>query len=131
MQKKKERSDDAVLSLERIGREIREAKTINSTGTNILKFEKKITSSTDTNTFIRYVRNTSTNRLMRQSATTLAGLPSDSTSGNIVADQMLPSSALVPILQIMVVVSMQLPYDLTFADGSAWNTKVFPMNYGL
>jgi prepilin-type N-terminal cleavage/methylation domain-containing protein len=42
MQGKKERCDDAALSLERISRELREAKTIHSTGTNILKFEKKL-----------------------------------------------------------------------------------------
>ncbi len=129
MQTKKERSDDAVLALERISREIREATTINDTGTNHLIFEKNITSSTDTNTFIRYVRNTSTNKLMRQSATTSGGLPSDSTSGNIVAENVTVFSA-----------SQQSNYgsslnaiviNLTFANGSAWNTKVFPMNYGL
>ena len=129
MQRRKERSDDAVLSLERISKELREATTINSTGSNVLIFEKNITSSKDTNLFIRYVRNTSNNRLRRQSATTLAGLPSDSTSGNKVAENVTVFSS-----------SLNLEYDsslnivvieLTFADGSEWETKVFPMNYGL
>ena len=129
MQERKVRSDDAVLSLERIGRELREARDITSHGSNILIFEKKITSSTDANTFIRYVRNTSTNRLMRQSATTFAGLPSDSTSGNIVAENVTVFSSNATPWYTSSVNLVVL--DLTFADGTVWMTSIFPRNYGL
>jgi prepilin-type N-terminal cleavage/methylation domain-containing protein len=140
MQTKKERSDAAALSLERISRELGEATFIDPSGvgTDILRLMKKldpddptksITSSTDKNPFIRYVRNTSNNRLMRQSATTLAGLPSDSTSGKKVADNVtvFSSSQNLEFDSSLNVIAL----DLTFADGSVWQTKVFPMNYGL
>ncbi len=86
MQNRKERADDAVMVLEKISREVREAKTINNTSSNQLIFEKNVTSSTDTNKFVRFVRNPSTNELRRQSSTTYGGLPGNSTSGNIVAE---------------------------------------------
>jgi prepilin-type N-terminal cleavage/methylation domain-containing protein len=133
MQRKKERSDEAVLSLERISRELGEATAINSTGDNILTFQKKldpddvtksITSSTDKNPFIRYARDTSTNILWRQSATTDAGLPSDSTPGNIVAEN-------VDVFKSSGSNLNAIEIDLTFANGSVWKTVVFPMNYGL
>ena len=135
MQERKVRSDDAVLSLERIGRELREARDITSHGNNILIFEKKITSSTDANTFIRYVRNTSTNRLMRQSAATLAGLPGNSTSGNIVAENITvfscskQSNYLSPLEAIEIDLTCDDPNDN--APGAVWKTKIFPRNYGL
>jgi len=142
MQHKKERSDDAVLSLERIGRELKEATNISYAGNNMLIFEKNvdqddvcITSSTDTNTFVEYVRNTSTNRLMRQSAATLADLPGDSTSGNIVAENITvfscskQSNYLSPLEAIVINLTCDDPNDND--DGSAWMTKVFPRNYDL
>ena len=129
MQERKVKSDDAVLSLERIGRELREARYIEPTSTDILIFEKKITSSTDPNTWIRYVRNTSTKSLMRQSADTLANLPSDSTSGEVVAKDVTafsstPDGSYGSSLDLFII-------DLTFDGGAVWKTKVFPRNYGL
>ncbi len=140
MQTKKERSDAAVLSLERISRELGEVTFIDPSGvgTDILRFKKKldpddstksITSSIDKNPFIRYVRNTSNNKLKRQSATTFAGLPTDSSSGKVVAENVTVFSSSQNLefdssLNVIVL-------DLTFADGSVWQTKVFPMNYGL
>jgi len=129
MQERKEKSDEAVLSLERIGRELREATAINYAGNNLLIFEKKITSSTDTNTFIRYARDTSTNILWRQSADLLANLPSDSTPGNIVAENVdFFRSDAAPWYESSVDLVV---LDLTFLDGSVWKTSVFPRNYGL
>ncbi len=138
MQERKERSDEAVLSLERIGRELREATAINYAGNNLLIFEKNselnfatiaITSSTDKNPFIRYARDTSTNILWRQSATTLAGLPSDSTPGNIVAENV---NVFTTSQQANYGSSLQaVALNLTFESGAAWKTKVFPRNYGL
>jgi len=140
MQTKKEMSDAAVLSLARISRELREVTFIDpsGTGTDVLRFQKKldpddptksITSSKDKNPFIRYVRNTSTNTLRRQSATTFAGLPSNDTTGHKIAlnvdafssNQYTQYDSSIKMIRL----------DLTFEDGSVWETVVFPMNYGL
>ena len=129
MQTRKERDDAAIMILEKIGREIKEARTINSAGSDILIFEKNVTMSMDTNTFVRYVRNTATNRLRRQSATSLGALPGDSTSGNIVAENVTFFS-----------IDAQTHYgssvdmitiDVELADGSDWMTRIYPRNYGL
>jgi prepilin-type N-terminal cleavage/methylation domain-containing protein len=124
MQRKKERSDEAVLSLERISRELIEARYIDYADNNELRFEKRITSSTDPNPWIRYARDTSTNILWRQSADLLANLPSDSTPGNIVAENVTVFNSSGSNLNAIEI-------DLTFANGSVWKTVVFPMNYGL
>ena len=129
MQKKKERSDDAILVLGKISREVKEATAINNTGSNQLVFEKNVTSSTDTNKFVKFVRNPSTNRLWRQSATTYGGLPGNNNSGNIVAENVTvfnssTAQAYGSSLNLIII-------DLDLADGSAWRTKIFPRNYGL
>jgi hypothetical protein len=66
---------------------------------------------------------------MRQSATTLASLPSDSTSGNKVAENVTDFSSSQQTVYGSSLNEIQI--DLTFANGSEWKTKVFPMNYGL
>jgi prepilin-type N-terminal cleavage/methylation domain-containing protein len=129
MQERKERSDDAVLSLERIGRELREATDISNIATNQLIFEKNVTSSTDGNLFVKFVLNTSTNELMRQSSTTYGGLPGNSTSGNVIAENVTVFSANEQANYGSSLNAIVL--DLTFANGSVWKTKVFPRNYGL
>jgi prepilin-type N-terminal cleavage/methylation domain-containing protein len=135
MQERKERSDKAVLALERIGRELREARYIDYADNNELRFEKKITSSTDLNPWIRYARDTSTNILWRQSADLLANLPSDSTPGNVVAENVTvfscskQSNYLSPLEAIVINLTCDDPNDND--DGSVWKTKVFPRNYGL
>jgi len=133
MQNRKERDDDAILVSEKISREIREAKNIVYAGNNQLVFEKNVTSSTDTNTFIQYVRDIPTKRLMRQSAATLAGFPGNSTSGNIVAEHVTVFTA--STSQSYGSSVNLIDFDLVFAEpgliGSEWNTKVQPRNYGL
>lgn len=129
MQTRKERDDDAILVLEKINREVREAKTINNTGSNQLIFEKNVTSSTDTNKFVKFVRNPSTNRLRRQSSTSYGGLPGNNTSGNIVAENVTvfnanPDQSYGSSVDLIII-------DLEFADGSNWRTKIYPRNYGL
>ncbi len=129
MQERKVRSDDAVMSLERIGRELREATNINNISSNQLIFEKNVTSSADANKFVKFVLNPSTNELRRQSATTYGGLPGNNTSGDLVARFVTGFSS-----------SQQANYgsslkavvlNLTFDSGSVWRTKVFPRNYNL
>ena len=129
MEKRKERSDDANLILEKISRELKEATTINSTGSNILVFEKNITSSTDTNTFVKFVRNTSTNRVRRQSATSVGALPGDSTSGDIVAENVTVFNSSTQQAYGSSLNLIQI--DLNFDEGVPWRTKIFPRNYGL
>lgn len=127
MRKRKERADDAVLVLEKISREAKEAKTINNVGSNTLIFEKNVTSSVDTNKFVKFIRNTSTNRLRRQSAADIASLPGNSTSGNIVAENVtvFNTSSEAGSAGNRIVITLEL------SSGSEWETKIYPRNYGL
>jgi len=127
MRTRKERSDDAILVLEKISREVREAKIINSTGNNILIFEKNATSSADTNKFVRFVRDTSTDRLRRQSAATLAGLPDNSTSGDIIAENVTVFS----VSSETGSAGNRVAVNMDFSGGSEWETNIYPRNYGL
>ena len=129
MQKRKERDDSAIMVLERISREVKEAKTIHNTATNQLIFEKNVTSSTDGNLFVKFIRNTATNEMRRQSSTTYGGLPGNSTSGNVIAEN-------VTVFNVSPDQSYGSSFDLVVIDlqldgGSNWNTKIFPRNYGL
>ena len=123
MQTRKERDDDAILVLEKISREVKEAKTI-SVGTNILTLEKNVTSNADTNLHIEYWLNAST--LRRESATTAGGLPGSvtSTSGNIVAEN-------VTAFIVNAIGGTFIKINLTIDGGSEWETKIYPRNYGL
>jgi prepilin-type N-terminal cleavage/methylation domain-containing protein len=123
MRKRMERSDDAVLVLEKISREVRAANTINNAGSNILIFKRA-----DTGKTVKFIRNTSTNRLRRQSAADVASLPGSSSSGNIVAENVSTfecsseaGSGSIDRVKI----------DLQFFKGSEWETKVYPRNYDL
>ena len=122
-------AEDAVRILDKICTELREAKTIHSTGTDVLIFEKKITSSTDTNLFIQYYREAApNNKMRRKSATTLAGLPSV-TMGEIFAQKVtfFETSQHTQYSSTLKTVKIQLHFE----NGSQWRTKVAPMNYGL
>ncbi len=124
MQKRKERSDDAILSMERMNRELRETKDIVFAGNNMLVFEKNISSSTDTNRFVLYVRDIPTDRVMRQSAATVGGFPGNSTSGSVIATD-------VWYFYSVDVSNSRVFLELKFTDGSNWQTRVFPRTYGL
>ncbi|MBT3355500.1 MAG: type II secretion system protein [Candidatus Scalindua sp.] len=123
MRTRKERADDAVLVLEKISREVRAANDINSTGSNILIFKRA-----DTGKAVKYIRNTGTNRLRRQSAADVASLPGNNSSGNIVAENV---SAFNCSSEAGSGSINRIAIDLQFADGSDWETKIYPRNYGL
>lgn len=127
MRTRKERADDAVLVLEKISREVKESKAINSFGNDILIFEKNITSSADTNKFVKFIRNTTTKILRRQSAVDEASLPGNSTSGNVVAENVtvFNSSGEAGSIDNRIVITLEL------SNGSEWETKIYPRNYGL
>jgi len=130
MQVRKERSDDAILSMERMNRELREARWIVMTGTNRIVFEKNITSSADTNRYVAYVRDPATNTLLRQSAATIGGLswigPPDfiSPTGIAIATE-------VWYFYSVDVSNSRIALVLKFTNGSDWQTRVFPRNYNL
>ena len=123
MRTRKERADDAVLVLDKISREVRAANSINNTGNNLLIFKRA-----DTGKAVKYIRNTATNRLRRQSAADVASLPGSNSSGNIVAENVsvfnCSSEAGSGSINRIVI-------DLKFADGSDWETKIYPRNNGL
>jgi prepilin-type N-terminal cleavage/methylation domain-containing protein len=123
MRKRKESADDAVLALERISREIRAANTIHNVGSDNLTLERA-----DTGQTVRFIRNTSTNRLRRQSAADVASLPGDSSSGDIVAENV---SVFNSILILNGSSKARVGIFLSFPDGSDWDTKISPRNYGL
>ncbi len=123
MQVRKERSDDAVQSLERINREFREANILYFAVTNYLIFQKKITSSTDADLWIKYQRDTVANTLIRHSASSYANVLA-STTGDIIATNVtgfICSNNL----------NQKTRIALTFDQGSDWETNVFRRNYGL
>jgi len=124
MQNRKERSDDAISSMERMNREIREAKTIFYANTDILYFKKNVPSGTDTNTLVLYVRNPTTRKVMRQSAVTQGDLPGNNTSGDVIASEV---SLFYAVDNNLTGVTIKLK----FTDGSSWQTNSFPRNYGL
>ncbi len=124
MQKRKERSDDAILVLEKISREVRMADSINNAGSNKLIFIRA-----DTGKAVKFIRNATTSKLRRQSAADVASLPSDtSTSGNLVAENVSvftcsSENGSGSINRVVI--------DIQFSDGSNWGTKIYPRNYGL
>ncbi len=122
MRKRKERADDAVLVLEKISREVRAANNINNAGSDILIFKRA-----DTGKAVKFIRNSATNRLRRQSAADVASLPGNSSSGNVVAENVstFDCSSEAGSTDNRIVI------DLQFSDGSEWETKVYPRNYGL
>ncbi len=124
MQNRKERSDDAIMALERINRDFREADWIYSTVTNRLMFRKKITSSADrTDLFIKYQRNTTTNVLTRHSDTSV-GASGASTIGDIIATNVSFFKAGKNSFQ-------RAKIELEFDDGSDWTSYIFYRNFGL
>ncbi len=130
MQKRKERSDSAVMALERISREVKEAKG-KWISSNQLIIEKNVTSSTDGNLFVKFVWNPSINdrKLRRQSATTFGGLPGNNTSGDVIAKNVTDFEAEAKNSYLSSVELVEI--DLELEDGSNWNTKIYPRNYGL
>ncbi len=128
MQKRKERSDGAIMILEKISREVKEAKIIHNTATNQLIFEKNVTSSSDVNLFVKFIRNSS-NELRRQSSATYGGLPGNDTSGDVIAENVTVFTAgAAPHYGSSVDI---ITIDLEFDGGSNWNTRAYPRNYGL
>ncbi len=123
MQVRKERSDDAVQSLERINREFREANTLYFAVSNYLIFQKKTTSSTDANLWIKYQRDTATNTLIRHSANSYANILT-SITGDIIATN-------VTAFNCSNNLNQKTRIALTFDQGSDWETNVFRRNYGL
>jgi len=123
MRTRKERADDAVLVLDKISREVRAANDINSTGSNLLIFKRA-----DTGKAVKYIRNTATNRLRRQSAADVASLPGGNSSGNIVAENV---SAFNCTSEAGSGSINRIVIDLQFSDGSDWETKIYPRSYGL
>ncbi len=122
MQERKERADDAILVLEKISREVKEANFINNTGSNILIFKRA-----DTTKIVKFIRNTNTNRLRRQSAADVGGLPGNSSSGTILAENVTVFNS--SRLNAYGSSEELIAIDMEFADGSEWRTKIYPRNY--
>ncbi len=123
MQLRKERSDDAIRTMDKVNRELREAVDIVYAGNDQLIFEKSMTSSQDPNLFVHYIRDIPTNSLMRQSGNAVMDFwPWDSTLGDVIATditQFYPVDATGSILTI----------QLAFDDGNYWRTVLLPRNY--
>ncbi len=121
MQVRKERSDDAIITLERINREFREAKQLWFVINNLLMFDKKITSSADTNLSIKY--QLTANTLTRYSDTS-AGAVWGSTTGDVIATN-------VSAFECSTFLNQRARIRLEFTNGSDWETNIFRRNFGL
>ncbi len=127
MQERKERSDDAILSMDTINRELRDASVIYNAVENELLFEKSTASGTDPNLIVLYVRDTATHTLRRQSDLDGSGLfPINSTLGSIIATDISHFEATLGSNSWL---TLQMEFDID-ADGSGsdWVTYVLPRN---
>lgn len=132
MQTRKERADDAVMVLEKISREITEAKEVTvpvdntSSNTSTLTFEKNVTSGFDTNVHVKYMLDAGTNKIMRYSANLASGL--SGATGIVVAENV---SSFAVTKEPGGGAEDRIVLSLDFTNGSQWQTKIYPRNYGL
>ncbi|HHT9117585.1 MAG TPA: PulJ/GspJ family protein [Candidatus Hypogeohydataceae bacterium YC38] len=112
MATRKERADDAVLALEKISREVRDAKTVSTATGSTLTFTKKNAVGADTSTNITYIL--ASNELRRQS-----------TAGTSVVAKNVSS------FSVSQEASNRVSISLAFSSGSSWQTRVSIRNSGL
>lgn len=120
MATRKERADDAVLALEKISREVRDAKTVTSpadtTEGSTLTFTKKNASGNDTSTNISYsLEGTELRRV-----STGGSNPGTAVVAKNVSSFTASKDA-----------SNRIVIKLAFSSGSSWQTKVSIRNSGL
>ena len=137
MQTRKERADDAILVLEKISREVREAKEVTvpvddtSSNTSTLTFEKNVTPSVHVKYML--VLDSGIYKIMRYSATSASGL--SSATGNVVAENVKYVSSADTGFTVTKVAGGGsndiIVLSLDFTNGSEWETKIQPRNYGL
>ncbi len=144
MRNRKERGDDAVMLMEKICRETREAISIREAGPNpnqggdiqlMLQKRPGVNSSTDSNIMVRYIWDNAgtdpTFTLRRTSASNWAvAMILPTATGSIVAENV---SSFTPTVDNSAYGS---PYDrvniaLSFNNGSSWETEVYPRNFQL
>ncbi len=123
MQVRKERSDDAIMTLERINREIREGVELKTTTVNYLIFRKRITSSADPDLWIKYYRDPATSILTRHSDEDMMDVIFSAT-GDVIARN-------VSFFKAGNNTSQKTKIDLIFTDGSDWTSYIFRRNIGL
>jgi prepilin-type N-terminal cleavage/methylation domain-containing protein len=122
MQLRKERSDDAIRTMDKVNRELREAVNIVYAGNDQLIFEKSMTSSQDPNLFVHYIRDPS-DILMRQSGNAVMDFwPWDSTIGDVIATDI---TQFYPVDATGSILTIQLDFD----GGNYWKTVLLPRNY--
>ncbi len=128
MQVRKERSDDAVQSMDKINRELREASVIWSALGDRLLFQKSSTSSIDPNLYVMYIRDTTSRTLRRQSDADGTGFvyPWDSTLGSVIATDI---SGFTSTFGSNSWLTLQYEFDFdNDGSGSEWVTYVLPRN---
>ncbi len=128
MQVRKERSDDAVQSMDKINRELREAFKVWSALDDELLFQKSSTSSIDTNLYVLYIRDTASRTLRRQSEENIADFswPFDSTLGSVIATDI---SLFTSTFGGNSWLTLQYEFDFdSDGSGSEWVTYVLPRN---
>ncbi len=129
MQARKEKSDDAIISIERMNRELKEANWIMLTGTDRLVFGKNVTSSVDTNLFVAYVRDPATKELLRRSVLNQGDFPWIGPP-NWIAPSGTPIATNVDYFG-STDTSGRVAIGLEFDKGSYWQTRMFPRNNNL
>ncbi len=124
MQVRKEMSDDAVRTMDKVNRELREASVVWAAINDLLIFDKSISSSSDTNLTVMYTRNTVTNTLTRQSAVNIS---SPFGAASVIATDMNLFNTSVGAGSRY---TIQMEFESTPGanDGSEWVTYVLPRN---
>ncbi len=124
MQKRKEMSDNAVRTMDKVNRELREASFVYAAVPNVLYFFKSISSSLDLNQYVIYMRDTNTRILTRMSRPTAM---SSWTSSSVIATDMKLFNASVGAGSRY---TIQMEFESTPGadDGAEWVTYVLPRN---
>ena len=124
MQVRKEMSDDAVRTMDKVNRELREASVVMASGNNVLYFLKSNSASSDPNPYVAYLRNIGTNILTRLSKPTPIAAW---TSSNVIATNMKLFNTTWGFGS-RYTIQMEFESAPGADDGSEWVTYVLPRN---
>ncbi len=124
MQVRKEMSDAAVRTMDKVNRELREASVVHAFGNNVLMFTKKYYSSADSNPTVAYLLISGT--MKRMSAADEFG-PWNFANGSVIATGM---KEFVSTHGLNSRYTIQMKFESTPGadDGAEWITYVLPRN---
>ncbi len=127
MQVRKEMSDSAIRTLDKVNREFRECTVVMTSVDDTLVFEKSNSSaSSDTNPIVAYIRNTGTNVLTRQSRPLFGGWDNINVIARNVSRFGITYGAAGPGTASRFTIQMEFESETGENDGSEWVTYLMP-----